>query len=366
MKIAVLGDTHFGMRGDHLAFHELYAKFYGEVFFPYLKEHNITQIVQTGDLFDRRKFVSFNTLHLARKYFFDHLYDIEAVDCFITYPGNHDIYYKNTLEVNSPELLLGDYNDKVMILTRPTTMMMGDGEGIPIDFIPWITDSNRQEVEDFIKKSPSSICFGHFEIAGFEMDKNNVCHEGMNRDYLQKYEMVISGHFHHKSTDGHIFYVGSPGEMTWADYDDPRGFHIFDTNTRQLEFVRNPYRMFHKVVYNDSVDNLETIAGKDFGHYHNTMLKVVVEKKENPVVFDAFMEKLYQARPLEITVVEDFTDYSGLSEDDIIDQADSTIDIMDKAVESMSLGDSGEKIKRMMRDIYVEAQQYDNIQNAKI
>ena len=364
MKIAVLGDTHFGMRGDHLAFHDLYKKFYEEVFFPYLENHNITKVIQTGDLFDRRKFISFNTLYLCRKYFFDHFksyaFNEEKNVHLYTYVGNHDIYYKNTTEVNSIELLLQDYitNRQVTLFTKPATI---DFDGIPIDFVPWITDDNREEIANFITNSKSQICFGHFEIEGFEMDKNNVCYEGMNRDYLQKYEMVISGHFHHKSTDGHIFYVGSPGEMTWADYDDPRGFHIFDTETRQLEFVRNPFKMFHKVIYNDTIDNLETIAQKDFSPYHNTMLKVVTEKKENPLVFDAFMEKLYQARPLEITIVEDFTDYGSISEEDIIDQADDTITIMDKAVEGMSLGESGEKIKRLMRDIYVEAQQQDQI-----
>lgn len=357
-KIAVLGDTHFGMRGDHLAFHDLYKKFYEETFFPYLEAHGITQVIQTGDLFDRRKFISFNSLYLCRKYFFDRFQKGKLE--LLSYIGNHDIYYKNTTEVNSHRLLLQDYiqTGAIRLVERPETHFYAN---IPIDIIPWITDENRTEIESFIKSSTSQLCFGHFEIAGFEMDKNNVCNEGMDRDYLQKYEMVISGHFHHKSTDGHIFYVGSPGQMTWADYDDPRGFHIFDTHTRQLEFVRNPFEMFHKVVYNDSVDNLESISQKDFSKYHNTMLKVVTEKKENPVVFDAFMDKLYAVRPLEITVVEDFTDYGSISEEDIIDQADDTITIMDKAVEGMELGESGEKIKRMMRDIYVEAQQQDLI-----
>jgi DNA repair exonuclease SbcCD nuclease subunit len=358
MKIAVLGDTHFGMRGDHLAFHDLGKKFYEEVFFPYLETHNIKTVIQTGDLFDRRKFISFNTLYLCRKYFFDRCQN-GNIELY-TYLGNHDIYYKNTTEVNSISLLLRDYisGGSVKLFEGPATITF---DGVPVDIIPWITDENRAAVETHIKSSVSSICFGHFELEGFEMDKNNVCHEGMKREYLQKYEMVISGHFHHKSTDGHIFYVGSPMEMTWADYDDARGFHIFDTETRRLEFIPNPFKMFHKVIYNDTVDNLETIAVKDFSHYQSTMLKVVVEKKENPVVFDAFMDKLYQVRPLEITVVEDFTDYGSISEEDIIDQADDTITIMDKAVESMNMGESGEKIKRLMRDIYVEAQQQDLI-----
>lgn len=357
MKLAILGDVHIGVRGDHLAFHDYYKKFYEEVFFPYLAAHKINTVIQTGDLFDRRKFISFNTLYLCRKYFFDKFnQDLKLV----TYLGNHDLYYKNTTEVNSINLLLQDYIQRqhVKLVEYPTTI---EFDGIPIDVVPWITDDNREKIAEFITNSKSQICFGHFEIEGFEMDRNNVCYEGMDRDYLKKYEMVISGHFHHKSTDGHIFYVGAPCEHTWADYDDTRGFHIFDTDTRRLEFVPNPFKMFHKVIYNDLVDNLETIAEKDFSHFHNTMLKVVVEKKDNPIVFDAFMDKLYQARPLEIAVVEDFTDYGTISEEDIIDQADSTVTIMDKAVEAMEMGEGGEKVKRMMREIYVEAQQQDVI-----
>jgi DNA repair exonuclease SbcCD nuclease subunit len=73
MKIAILGDCHFGMRGDSLEFHNYYKKFYEEVFFPYLIENNIDTVFQMGDLFDRRKFINFNTLYLARQYFFDKL-----------------------------------------------------------------------------------------------------------------------------------------------------------------------------------------------------------------------------------------------------------------------------------------------------
>ena len=73
MRIAIVGDTHFGMRADSLHFHNYYKNFYQETLFPTLKEMGVNQIIQLGDLFDRRKYVNYNTLYLSKQYFFDPL-----------------------------------------------------------------------------------------------------------------------------------------------------------------------------------------------------------------------------------------------------------------------------------------------------
>ena len=80
-KVAFLGDTHFGVRNDSLSHASHQRKFYQEVFFPTLKKRGIKDIIQLGDLLDRRKFVNFNTLHQAREMFFD-----EAVKAGIAGP----------------------------------------------------------------------------------------------------------------------------------------------------------------------------------------------------------------------------------------------------------------------------------------
>ena len=109
MKICILGDTHFGARGDSLDFHKYFERFYDEVFFPYLIENKITDIFQMGDLFDRRKYINFNSLYLCRKYFFE---KCEQLNFDVhTLLGNHDVAFKNTLEVNSTGLLLNEYHN---------------------------------------------------------------------------------------------------------------------------------------------------------------------------------------------------------------------------------------------------------------
>lgn len=349
MKIAIVGDCHFGMRADSLHFHNYYKRFYQETLFPTLKEMGVTRIVQLGDLFDRRKYVNYNTLYLSKNYFFDSL-ESNGIE-LVTLVGNHDIFFKNTLKVNSIELTLREY-DNIHVVTYPETMTF---DGVDVDLIPWICEENEQEVMAFILNSNSQICMGHFELAGFEMDRGNICHEGMDRSVLAKYDVVLSGHFHHKSSSGNIHYVGTPGEMTWSDYNDKRGFHIFDTETRELTFIENPFKMFHKVVYNDDHETLDTVKSKNFSKYTNTIVKVIVAKKVDPYLFEVFMDKVYKSQPHDVSVVEDFTDYTQISDEDVIDQADDTMTTLSKYVDGLQIDLDKERLKTYMREVYVEA-----------
>jgi DNA repair exonuclease SbcCD nuclease subunit len=328
MKLCILGDTHFGARGDSLDFHKYFQKFYDEVFFPYLIENDIKVVFQMGDLFDRRKFINFNSLYLSRKYFFE---KCERLGIQLhTLIGNHDVAYKNTLEVNSPSLLLNEYSN-IEIYEEFDTV---EFDGVSIDVVPWICDDNVDDIFNRMKESKAQICFGHFEIAGFEMDRGNVCESGIDKQSLSKYDVVLTGHFHHKSTDGNITYVGTPYEMTWADWNDPKGFHIFDTETREMNFVKNTFSMFHKITYDDGKTTFEDWKEYDFSKLKECYVKVVVLNKQNPFLFDHVIDSLYKAGVSDLSIVEDFTDVNVDLDQDIIEP---------------------EKLKTLMRELYVEA-----------
>ena len=349
MKLCILGDTHFGARGDSLDFHKYFQKFYDEVFFPYLIENDIKAIFQMGDLFDRRKFINFNSLYLSRKYFFE---KCERLGIKLhTLIGNHDVAYKNTLEVNSPSLLLNEYSN-IEIYEEFDTV---DFDGVSIDVVPWICDDNVDDIFNRMKESKAQICFGHFEIAGFEMDRGNVCESGIDKQSLSKYDVVLTGHFHHKSTDGNITYVGTPYEMTWADWNDPKGFHIFDTETREMNFVKNSFSMFHKITYDDGKTTFEDWKEYDFSKLKECYVKVVVLNKQNPFLFDHVIDSLYKAGVSDLSIVEDFTDVNVDLDQDIIDQAEDTITILSKYIDNLTLDVEPEKLKTLMRELYVEA-----------
>ena len=351
MKIAILGDTHFGLRNDSAVFNELARKFYTDVFFPYLDANGISNVIQLGDLFDRRKYVNFNTLATAKEYFFNEL-DKRLITLYALL-GNHDIFYRNTLKVNSPSLVLSEYS-RVCLIDKPSTIVFG---GIPVDLIPWICEENEKETGVFVANSKNDILFGHLELAGFEMDRGNFCHEGMDVGMFAKYDQVVSGHFHHRSERGNILYTGVPFQMTWADWNDPKGFHVFDTETRNLEFIQNPHEIYTKIFYNDDNLYFDEVQNGDYSAYTGKYVKVVVEKKSNSFLFETLIEALAKANPHDITIVEDFTDISLIDAngDGVIDQADDTISIIDKVVEGMEFDLQKPRLKSIMREIYNEA-----------
>lgn len=348
-KIAILGDTHFGARSDSLDFHNYFKLFYDKVFFPYLVQNDIKIVFQLGDLFDRRKFINYNTLFFCRAYFFDKLKE-HGIELH-TLVGNHDIYYRNTLSVNSPELVLRDY-DNIKIYSSQSTV---DIDGVSIDVVPWICDSNEEEIFSFIKNSKSDICFGHFEIDGFAMDRGNIHHGGLDRKELKRYDIVLSGHFHHKSSSDNITYVGTPYEMTWSDYNDPRGFHIFDTSTREMEFFSNPYSMFKKIFYDDGETDFEHWKNYDYDSLRETYVKVVVLNKQNPYLFDAVIDNLYKVGVSDLSIVEDFTDVTIEDDQELIDQAEDTMTILSKYIDNLALDVEPTKLKTLMREVYIEA-----------
>ena len=352
MKICLLGDCHFGARNDNSAFHDYFDKFYTDIFFPYLEANGIDTVVQFGDLFDRRKYINFSTLSHARKYFFNPLAE-QGLRMHV-FVGNHDTFYKNTNEVNSPELLLESYTN-INVYSEPTDIIL---DGTKITLLPWVCSSNYEQCIHHIERTSAQILFGHLELAGFEMHRGAVNDHGQfDNDVLSKFDIVCSGHFHHKSSRGNIHYLGTPYEMSWSDYNDPRGFHIFDTETRELTFIRNPYTMFNKIHYDDSDDltTMEEILDINSEQYRNTFVKVIVRQKTNPYWFDLFINKLEKSGVVDLQVVEDHLNLNLEDDADIIDEAEDTLTILRKVVDGIDTNVPKKELDNFLANLYSEA-----------
>ena len=267
--------------------------------------------------------------------------------------GNHDTFYKNTNEINSPELLLHEY-ENIHVYSDPDTLIL---DQTPIAMLPWVCSGNYQRCINFINETPAQILFGHLELAGFEMHRGAVnSHGQFDNKLLEKFDLVCSGHFHHRSTRGNIHYLGTPYEMSWSDYNDPRGFHILDTDTRQLTFVQNPYTMFQKWFYDDTqwtdTDFTNTV---DFAQAQGSIVKVVVKQKSNPFWFDLYIDRLQKAGALDIQVVEDHLNLNLEDDSDIIDEAEDTLTILRKAIEQIDTKVPKKQIDKYLTNLYTEA-----------
>lgn len=350
MKIALITDTHFGARSDSVPFDNFFRKFYNDVFFPTLTQEHITTVIHLGDCFDRRKYINFNTLKNCREYFFDRLEE-NGIDVYML-AGNHDTYFKNTNEVNSPNLLLKDYPN-ITIYDEPTTLQL---DHTSILMMPWICSDNYAECIREIKNSTAPALFGHLELAGFAMHKGQESEGGMDPGIFDRFDLVCSGHFHHRSRKGNIQYLGNPYELTWSDYEDQRGFHIFDTKTLELTFVANPYTMFDKFIYDDTAFDPD---GIDVSAFADKNVKLVVLNKTDFTKFDRFIDRLYRSNLIELKIIEDFSEFEAdaLNDGDI--NIEDTMSLLNSFVDGTDTDSDKPRIKSLLKELYVEAQNED-------
>jgi len=345
MKIALITDTHFGARNDSLIFSDFFRKFYENVFFPTLKERGITDVIHLGDVVDRRKFINYKTLNSMKEILFIPLKEMGGNIKIIV--GNHDIYYKNTLAVNSmTELTKG--MSHVTVYDKPTEVSLTDDHKVL--FVPWICDDNEEETKELIEKTRTKVAFGHLHLVGIEQNKGSYSIDGYSSSMYKAFQRVFSGHFHHRSTTGNITYLGNPYEITWSDYNDPRGFHIYDTETMETEFIQNPYSMFHKIYYDD--DKLDY---GDLSRYEDCYVKIIVQKKNNSYLFETLMDKLIDVGVGHISVVDNLFDIEDIGDDiESMEDVEDTMSVIRSCVDGLEI-ENKESLNQLMQNLYNEA-----------
>ena len=341
MKIGILTDSHYGAKKGSKHLHDYFELFYKNVFFPTLEEHEIKTVIHMGDVFDSRKSIDYQSLEWSKRVVFDPLkkYEVHML------VGNHDCYFKDSNHVNSPELLLQDYSN-IKTYSSPTNTKIG---GIDITLIPWICSDNYDQTLKVIQKSNAKIAMGHLELRGFYVNKHLVMDaHGMDSTIFSKFEKVFSGHYHTRSDNGKIFYLGNPYEMYWSDVNDTRGFHIFDTETLIHTPVNNPYKLFYNIYYDDTP--YQTF---DASKYSNKIVKVIVRKKSKPKSFEKFIDNLYKIGVQDLKIVENFEIKE--KDDFVVEEEENTISVLNRYIDESEFNFDKNVIKGIFENLYKQA-----------
>ena len=350
MKIAIVTDIHIGARGDSRVFHEVQRKFFQEVFFPYIDEHDIKVVFDLGDTFDRRKYINYVSLQKGKEFLFDELAKRDLQ--FHALIGNHDTYYSNMNDVNSMDLLLQEYPNFKLYQDKAEHLTLGSTKFL---MLPWISKENAEYNLKMVAESDANIVMGHLEVKGFEMMKGSLCTHGLDMSVFKSFESVYSGHFHHPSRYGNVEYLGAPYEMTWSDYNGARGFHVFDTETREMEKILNPNRVFFKIDYDDEDWTIDDVASMDLDRYKDTFIKVIVKNRTNAYLYDLFMNRLSECGAVDVKAIEDNLNLESAGVDEILDETKDTTEILHNYIDSLDTSVEKSKIKRVIDGLYSEA-----------
>jgi len=347
MKLAILNDTHCGIRNSSDIFMDYQEKFYRDVFFPYLLENDIKQIIHLGDYYDNRKTINFKALKHNRKIFLEKLREYGITMDIIV--GNHDAYFKNTNELNALKELQGHYMNEVNVILDNTVMRYGK---MDMALVPWITPENEKDTLEFLANCKADIVGAHLELDGFEMSKGIPCHGGMSMSHFERFDMVLSGHFHTRSSQNNIHYLGSQMEFFWSDCDDKKYFHVLDTETRELTPVHNPVTIHKKVYY----DHEKMNKFEDLRYLEDHFVKMIVVNKGDPYKFERFVDRVQSMKIHELKIAEDFKEFSGDAVNDDAVSVEDTETLMYNYIDAVHTDLDKDRIKKEINSLMKEAQ----------
>jgi hypothetical protein len=97
------------------------------------------------------------------------------------------------------------------------------------------------------------------------------------------------------------------------------------------------------------------MLSQDYSKYENSYVKVYVFEKNDPYLFDKFLDKLYDVKVANLTVIEDMG--ADHSEEDSVDISKDTVSIINDEVDVMTNVPDEQKsrIKTLMRELYMES-----------
>lgn len=352
MRIALITDLHIGGRNDSPALLLHQKKFFSEQFIPYVadEKNQIGAVICLGDTFDKRKQSNHLSIYESKKFLFDPLAELDKP--FYMVVGNHDAYFKNTIEVNTLNLCLKEYQN-IIVIDQPCDDLLDSNK---ILFLPWICPDNWEATKKALHSTKAKICCAHLQLSGFEMHRGSPVSEGMPVSLFEKFDMVLTGHFHHKSSKDNIHYLGTPYEITWADYNDPRGFHVLDDDKLELEFHENPNHLFKVIEYDDRNSTEDQILDK-LKECQNQYVKVRVIAKEHPEWLDNAVSKLESFSPVECKILEEYrnTDLESIQE---LEAGSDTLTFLLETMKEFA-GNSSEEVllksEAKLKDLYRQA-----------
>jgi hypothetical protein len=221
--------------------------------------------------------------------------------------------------------------------------------------VPWLVESTEDEMK--FKNICASetekfdLCLGHFEIKGFEINKGQFDETGKDHGTFKNFNRVFSGHYHIRSTLGKISYLGCPYQLTWGDYEDKKGIHIYDLDNNTTEFIENTDSPSHvKITINDIVTKNIPILKK----IKNNYVKLIIDQKMSDTFLVQAQSKIESLMPRKLEIENTVVDTIDEKEGTYISKTNDPLSFLSEYVDNIEMEDGIDKsdLKKFLNDIY--------------
>jgi predicted MPP superfamily phosphohydrolase len=116
----------------------------------YIVKNSVSNVIFCGDYFHQRNALTVDTLNIAHRC----LQALAKHTKVYMIIGNHDLFNKNSTDVNSINIFR-DINN-VVVVDKPLECKLNDKTAL---FVPWLSDLSEYKTSSF------DMMFGHFEVS---------------------------------------------------------------------------------------------------------------------------------------------------------------------------------------------------------
>ena len=342
MSIAIITDTHFGVRNESAVWLKAHAVMLDK-FFKDLDNKGIRKIWMLGDLVDSRKSVSSRLLSWIHQNWTKPIIEREiSVEMIL---GNHDTFYRSTNHPNIPAEIFGSYPEIHVHTDGPVEIRGPKGKSVLM--VPWIIPSEEEQTVKMLKSTTYDVVCGHFDIIGGLMQGTQISEHGLNQEVFKNHGLVLSGHYHKRSTMGNIHYLGNPVATNWSEASDQHGWSTYDGDT--LEFHPFDYPLYKKIHINSKEPISEYV---DDG---SSFVKIFVRERNEFYLQQLVSQIRSLDHVLQLQIIDDTeTEVENVEFTDE-DLRDDLLSLMHKTVDSSSI-ENGDAVKRLLSELHSKSQ----------
>jgi DNA repair exonuclease SbcCD nuclease subunit len=294
--VAAFTDLHVGLKGNSTT-HLKDCEEFVDWFIDQAKEAGCETAIFLGDWSHHRNSLNLFTLDSS-------LRCLEmlggAFEQFFWFPGNHDLFYKDSREVHSSGF--GRHIPGVTVVDKITTI--GD-----VTLVPWLIGEEWKTM----KSLSSKYVFGHFELPLFYMNAmiQMPDHGQLRAEDFNGPDYIFSGHFHKRQQKGKVIYIGNAFPHNFADAgDDDRGMMILEWGGKP-EFKTWPDApKYINVKLSELIDKKDEIMRSKMNIKVN--LDIDISFEEASFIKETFIND-YDIR--EISLIQDKTNLEGTIDD---------------------------------------------------